>query len=197
MDSELNSTAQEDNVVPQEPSLKPPGYKRKFVSQSQFENLLSTVAYMRSEMVMLISLFKESLSPAKKACLDDSSQSTRNPMLIVLNEKLFLNHTNGNQFAIPSYGDQIPAAQMPSGSLEFGLAMPLAPDPALPMAQIQILADSAEGNFVPILQNIEGEISNTAGQRLLADSAIHFVEDESLGPKISQSMLRTAAVREF
>ena len=186
MDSELNSTAQEENVVPQEPSSKPPGSKRKFVSQSQFENLQSTVADMRSEMATLISLFKESVSPAKKACLDDSSQSTRNPMLTVSNEDQFLNHTNGNQFAIPSYGDQFPAAQMPSGSLEFGLAMPLAPNPASPMAQSQISADSAEGNFVPIFQNLEGEIPNTAGQGLLADSAIHFVEDESLGPKISE-----------
>ena len=37
---------------------------------------------------------------------------------------------------------------------------------------------------MPTLQNIEGEITSKTGQGLLADTVIHFVEDESLGPKI-------------
>ena len=184
MDSHLNSKGQEEITAPQEPSSKPTGSKRKFVSQSQFENLQSTVEDMRGEMATLLSLLKESVSPAKKACLDGNSQSTNNPMLPVSNENQFLPHTTGNQFAIPSCGDQFPATHMPSGSFDFGLAMPMAPSPASPMAQSHVSTDSAEGNFVPTLQNIEGKITNTAGQGLLADTAIHFVEDESLGPKI-------------
>ena len=74
MDSDLNSNGQEEITAPQEPSSKPTGSKRKFVSQSQFENLQSTMEDMRSEMATLLSLLKESASPAKKAYLDDNSQ---------------------------------------------------------------------------------------------------------------------------
>ena len=163
VDSDLNSNGHEEITAPQEPSSKPTCSKRKFVSQSQFENLQSTVEDMHSEMATLLSLLKESVCPAKKACLDDNSLSTNNPLLTVSNENPFLPHTTGNQFAIPSCGDQFPATHMPSGSFEFGLAMPVAPYPASPMAQSHISADSAEGNFVPTLQNIEGEITNTTG----------------------------------
>ena len=89
---------------------------------------------------------------------------------------------------------------MPSGSFEFGLAMPMAPNPASPMAQSHISTDSAEGNFVPTLQIIESEISITTGQVLLVDTAIYFVEEESLGPKILNGVAniwRIAATREF
>ena len=141
---------------------------------------------MRSEMATLLSLLEESVSPAKKVCIDDSGQVTKNPLLTGSNKSQFLPHTNGNQFGIPSCGDLLPATQLLSGSFELWLPMPLAPNPASPMAQSQISADSAEGNFVPTFQNIEGAITNTAGQGLLADSAIHFVEDEALGKKIPE-----------
>ena len=183
MDSDLISNGQEESTAPQEPSSKPTGSKRKVVSQSHFENLQSTMEDMCGEMATLLSLVKESVSPAKNTCLVDNSQSTNNPMLPVSNENQFLPHTTGNQFAIPSCVDQFPATRMP-GSFDFGLAMPMAPNPASPMAQSHVSTDSAEGNFVPTFQNIEGEITNTTGQGLLADTAIHFVEDESLGPKI-------------
>ena len=81
-----------------------------------------------------------------------------------------------NHFSIPSCGDQFPATQMLSGSFEFGLAMP--------MAQSHISTVSTEGNFIPTFQNVEGEITSTAGQELLADSTTHFFKDEALGPKI-------------
>ena len=73
---------------------------------------------------------------------------------------------------------------MPSGSFDFGLAMPMAPNQASPMAQSHVSTDRAEGKFVPTLQNIEGKIINRTGQGFLADTAIHFVEYKSLGPKI-------------
>ena len=79
---------------------------------------------------------------------------------------------------------------MPSGSFEFGLAMPMAPNPESPMAQSHVSTDSTECNFVPTLQNIEGEITNTTGQGLLEDTAIHFVEDESLRPKIPDAFAK-------
>ena len=123
MDSALNSNGQEEIPASQEPSSRPTGSKRKCVSQSQFENLQSTVEDMRSEMVTILSLLKESASPAKKACLDDNSQSTNNPLLTVSNENQFLPHITGNQFAIPSCGDHFPATHMPSRSFEFGLAL--------------------------------------------------------------------------
>ena len=45
--------------------------------------------------------------------------------------------------------------------------------------------ESTEGSFVPTFHNMEGEVSNASNQGCSGDSAVHFVEDESLGPKIS------------
>ena len=110
MDSDIAPTAQEEGQ-PHEPPAKTTGPKRKFASQAQFESLQSTVADMRSEMAVLISLFKESVSPSKKPCLDGGSQSASNSMLTVLStENQFLAPPHGNQFAMPSCGDQFSTA---------------------------------------------------------------------------------------
>ena len=145
------------------------------------------MAGIRSEMVTLLSPFNESVKPAKKACIDDSIQSTTyHPMLTISYENQRLAQTNGNQCAITSCGDEFSAIQMPSRSIEFGLAMAMASNPASPVAKCYISTHSAEEHFVLTLQNIQRKISNTAGQGLLVDSAINFAEDESLGQKIPE-----------
>ena len=83
---------------------------------------------MQSEMVTLISLFKDSVSSPKKPCLDGGSQSASHPLMVIAsNENQFLEQPNGNQFALTSYGDQFSATQIPPGSFDLGLAMPMAP----------------------------------------------------------------------
>ena len=184
MDSDLASTAQEEGQS-HDPPPKTTGSKRKFASQVQFENLQATVADMRSEMAVLISLVKESVSPPKKLCLDGGSQSASQSMATFANnENQFLDASQGNQFAIPSCGDQF--STMPSGSLDFGQTMPMALNPASPMAHSHLSTESTEGSFVPTFHNMDGEISNVSNQGGSGDSTIHFVEDESLGPKISE-----------
>ena len=185
MDSDITPATQEEQS--QELPTKPSGLKRKFASQAQFESLQSTVADMRSEMATLISLFKDSASPPKKPYLDGGSQSASHPMMAISpNENQFLDQPNGNQFALTSCGDQFSATQIPSGSFDLGLAMPMAPNPTSPMAHSHISSESAEGSFVPTYHNVEGGVLNASTQGFPRDSTIHFVEDESLGPKISE-----------
>ena len=186
MDSDIAPTAQEEGQ-PYEPPAKTTGSKRKFASQAQFESLQSTVADMRSEMAVLISLVKESVSPSKKPCLDGGSQSASNSMLTVLStENQFLAPPHGNQNAIPSCGDQF--STIPSGSFDLGHAMPMVPNPASPMAHSHLSTESTEGSFVPTFQNVEGQIVPASNQGCSGDSTIHFVEDESLGPNISEGL---------
>ena len=138
-------------------------------------------------MAVLISLFKESVSPPKKACLDSGSQSASHPMMVFSsNENQFLEQSNGNQFAMTSCGDQFSTTQIPSGSFDLRLAMPMAPNPTSPMALSHISTESTEGSFVPTYHNVERGILNTSNQGCQADSSIHFVEDESLGLKLSE-----------
>ena len=119
MDSDKTQTHEEGQA--QEPPTKPSCSKRKFASQAQLENLQSTVADMRNEMAALISLFKESVSPPKKACLDSGSQSASHPMMAISNnENQFLEQYNGNQFAMTSCGDQFSTTKIPSGSIDLG-----------------------------------------------------------------------------
>ena len=185
MDADKSQTQEEGQA--QEPPTKPSCSKSKFTSQSQLENLQSTVADMRNEMAALISLFKESVSPPKKACLDSGSQSASHPMMAFSNnENQFLEQSNGNQFAITSCGDQFSTTQIPSGSFDLGLAISMAPNPTSPMALSHISTESTEGSFVPNYPNVERGILNTSNQSCQVDSFIHFVEDESLGPKISE-----------
>ena len=176
MDSDITPATQEEQS--QELPTKPSGSKRKFASQAQFESLQSTVADMRNEMATLISLFKDSVSPPKKPCLDGGSQSTSHPMMAISpNENQFLDQPNGNQFALTSCGDQFSATQIPSGSFDLGLAMPMAPNPTSPMAHSHISSESAEGSFVPTYRNVEGGVLNASTQayrrRDLLKTAIH------------------------
>ena len=183
MDSDITPATQEEQS--QELPTKPSGSMRKFASQAQFESLQSPVADMRSEIATLISLFKDSVSPPKKPCLDGGSQSASHPMMAISpNKNQFLKQPNGNQFALTSCGDQFSATQIPSGLFDVGLAMPMAPNPTSPMATFP--QESAEGSFVPIYRNVEGGVLNASTQGCPGDSTIHFVEDESLGPKISE-----------
>ena len=142
---------------------------------------------MQSEMATLISLFKDSVSPPKKPCLDGGSQSSSQPMMAIShNEIQCLEQLNGNQFALTSCGDQFSATQIPLGSFDLELAMPMAPNPTSTMAHSHISSESAEGSFVPTYRNMEGGVLNASNQGCPGDSTVHFVEDESLGPKISE-----------
>ena len=57
---------------------KPSGTKRKFVSQTQFDDLQTTVAEMRSDMASLISLIKDSVTPAKQVFIEEPGQPASN-----------------------------------------------------------------------------------------------------------------------
>ena len=184
MDSNLASTAQEEGQS-HDTQPKTTGSKRKFASQVQFESLQAMVADMRSEMVVLIFLIRESVIPPIIPCLDDGSQSASQSMVTFANnENQFFDPSQGNQFAIHSCGNQL--STMPSGSLNFRQTMSVAPNPASPMANSRLSTESTEGSFVPTFHNMEGEISDFSNQGCSGDSTIHFVEEELLGPKISE-----------
>ena len=177
MDSDIAPKAQEEGQ-PHEPPAKTTGSKWKFASQAQFESLQSTMADMRSEMAVLISLVKESVSPSKKPCLDGSIQSASNSMMTVPSTE--------NQFTIPSCGEQL--STIPSGSFDLGHTIPVAPNPASPMAHSHLSTEYTDGSFVPTFQNVEGEILPASNPGCPGNSTIHFVEDESLCPKISDGL---------
>ena len=107
-------------------------------------------------------------------------------MAIPNNENQFHKQTNGNQFVMTSCGDQFSTTQMSSGSLDLGLTMPMVPNPTSLLAHSHISTGSTEGSFGPVYHNVEGGILNASNQGCPADSIIHFVEDESLGPKTSE-----------
>ena len=124
---------------------------------------------------MLISLVKESVNPPKKPCLDGGSQSVSQSMeTFANNENQLLDPSQGNKFAIPSCGDQF--STMPSGPLDFGQTMPMAPNPVSPMAHSHLSTESTESSFVPTFHNVEGEISNVSNQGCSGDSIIHIVD---------------------
>ena len=62
----------------------------------------------------------------------------------------------------------------------------MAPNHTSPMTLSHISTDSTEGSFVPTYHDVERGILDTSNQGCQADSSIQFVEDESLGPKISE-----------
>jgi len=72
--SDLASTAQEEgqsqDPPPNDPPPKTTSSKRKLASHVRFGSLQATVADLRSEMVVLISIVKELVSPPKKHCID-------------------------------------------------------------------------------------------------------------------------------
>ena len=120
---------------------------------------------MRREVATLISLFKDLASPPKKACLDGGSQSTNHQMMAISNnENQFLEQSNRNQFAMESCGDEFSATQIPSGSYDLGLAMPMAPNPTSPTAHSHISMESTKGSFVSAYRTVEGEILNVSNQ---------------------------------
>ena len=66
-----------------------------------------------------------------------------------------------------------------------GLNMPMATDPASPFALSSFSTESHDGNFIPTYQNSNVEFPHALGQGTTQECAnIHFVEDESLAPKI-------------
>jgi len=110
---------------------------------------------MRCEMVTLLSLLKELLSPGKKACLDDSSHSAKTQFSLYQVRISFFLILTRISLSYLHEGDQFPATYIPSGSLELRLVELMARNPASPMAQGHVCKHSAEGNFELVLQNIK------------------------------------------
>ena len=57
------------------------------------------------------------------------------------------------------------------------------------MVHSYLFTESTEASFVPTFQNVEGEIFPASNQGCSGDSTIHFMEDESLGPKVSKGLV--------
>ena len=101
----------QDTEQSKEPSIKTSN-KRKFVSQSQFNDLRTQVTGMQTEMEKLVALLQDSIASASKKRKRTSdlegpdNQFLANPTNDVGNE--FSTLQNGNQFASNPPGDQFP-----------------------------------------------------------------------------------------
>ena len=157
--------------------------KRKFVSQSQFNDLRSQVTGMQTEMSKLIALLQDSLAPASKkrnpiSDLEGSeNQFLTNPINDTENEISTLQ--NGNQFACNPPGDQFPIlrdAEVLEGQ------MPMAASP------MSFTSEMTDGNFIPQFPNSLAQLPLTNVQLVEQQGVkLHFVEDEAVGPPISEA----------
>ena len=89
---------------------------------------------------------------------------------------------------------------MPSGSFEFGLAMPMAPNQASPMAQSHVSTDCAEVNFVPSFKLVKGKSLTELGKDCLQTLPYILLRTNHLGRKFwmfLQKMWKIAAAKEF
>ena len=157
--------------------------KRKFVSQSQFNDLRSQVTGMQTEMSKLIALLQDSFAPAskKRKSISDlegsENQFLTNPINDTENEMSTL--LNGNQFACNPPGDQFPIlrdAEVLEGP------MPMAASP------MSLTSEMTDGNFIPQFPNSLAQLPLTNEQLVERQGVkLHFVEDEAVGPPISEA----------
>ena len=88
--------------------------KRKFVSQSQFDDLRSTVAGMQSEMSKLVSVLQDSVIPTKRLrstepnATTSQSEGLKNQFLANSNERQFRMLSNENQFLLHKMAISLP-----------------------------------------------------------------------------------------
>ena len=129
MENDMGKSIEESQDTEQgkEPSIKTSN-KRKFISQSQFNNLRTQVTGMQTEMEKLVALLQDPIASASKKRKRTSdlegpeNQFLANPTNDVGND--FSTLQNGNQFASNPPGDQFPTLRDVE---ELDGQMPMAP----------------------------------------------------------------------
>ena len=110
-DREKNTEESQDAEQGKDPSVKTSS-KRKFVSQSQFNDLRTQVTGIQTEMAKLVALLQDPIAPANKkrkgalSLEGPENQFLADPTNDAGNE--FATLQNGNQFASSLPGDQFP-----------------------------------------------------------------------------------------
>ena len=165
-----------------EPSIKTSN-KRKFVSQSQFNDLRTQVTGMQTELGKLVALLQDPIASASKKRKRASdlegpeNQFLANPTNDAEND--FSTLQNGNQFASNPPGDQFPTLRDVE---ELDGQMPMATSP------VSLNSEMTDGNFVPQLPNSFAQLQLPNIQLIEQQGVkLHFVEDEAVGPPISEA----------
>ena len=165
-----------------EPSIKTSN-KRKFVSQSQFNDLRTQVTGMQTEVGKLVALLQDPIASASKKRKRASdlegpeNQFLANPTNDAEND--FSTLQNGNQFASNPPGDQFPTLRDVE---ELDGQMPMATSP------VSLNSEMTDGNFVPQLPNSFAQLQLPNIQLIEQQGVkLHFVEDEAVGPPISEA----------
>ena len=184
MENDMGKSIEESQDAEQgkEPSIKTSN-KWKFVSQSQFNDLRTQVTGMQTEMEKLVALLQDPIASASKKRKRASdlegpeNQFLANPTNDVEND--FSTLQNGNQFASNPPGDQFPTLRDVE---ELDGQMPMAASP------LSLNSEMTDGNFVPQLPNSLAQLQLPNIQLIEQQGVkLHFVEDEAVGPPISQA----------
>ena len=174
--------------------------KRKFVSQSQFDDLQSMLAGMQSEMSKLVSVLQDSVIPTKRLrstepnATTSQSEGLENQFLansnerqcrMPSNENQFLLQQNGNQFATILSGDQLPTFQPSADILNEDLIPETSP--------LSLSTETIEGQFVPPCDNGLTPLPFSSFPSAKQQGAkLHFVEDEAVVLPISEGYAKYA-----
>ena len=184
MEKDMGKSIEESQDTEQvkEPSIKTSN-KRKFVSQSQFNDLRTQVTGMQTKMEKLVALLQDSIASASKKRKRTSdlegpeNQFLANPTNDVGND--FSTLQNGNQFASNPPGDQFPTLRDVE---ELDGQMPMAASP------LSLNSEMTDGNFVPQLPNSLAQLQLPNIQLIEQQGVkLHFVADEAVGPPISEA----------
>ena len=181
-DREKNTEESQDAEQGKDPSVKTSS-KRKFVSQSQFNDLRTQVTGIQTEMAKLVALLQDPIAPANKkrkgalSLEGPENQFLADPTNDAGNE--FATLQNGNQFASSLPGDQFPTLRDVE---ELDGQMPMAVSP------MSLTSEITDGNFVPQFPNSLAQPPLTNVQLVEQQGVkLHFVEDEAVGPPISEA----------
>ena len=184
MENDMGKSIEESQDAEQvkEPSIKTSN-KRKFVSQSQFNDLRTQVTGMQTELGKLVALLQDPIASASKKRKRASdlegpeNQFLANPTNDAEND--FSTLQNGNQFASNPPGDQFPTLRDVE---ELDGQMPMATSP------VSLNSEMTDGNFVPQLPNSFAQLQLPNIQLIEQQGVkLHFVEDEAVGPPISEA----------
>ena len=184
MENDMGKSIEESQDAEQgkEPSIKTSN-KRKFVSQSQFNDLRTQVTGMQTELGKSVALLQDPIASASKKRKRASdlegpeNQFLANPTNDAENN--FSTLQNGNQFASNPPGDQFPTLRDVE---ELDGQMPMATSP------VSLNSEMTDGNFVPQLPNSFAQLQLPNIQLIEQQGVkLHFVEDEAVGPPISEA----------
>ena len=184
MENDMGKSIEESQDAEQvkEPSIKTSN-KRKFVSQSQFNDLRTQVTGMQTELGKLVALLQDPIASASKKRKRASdlegpeNQFLANPTNDAEND--FSTLQNGNQFASNPPGDQFPTLRDVE---DLDGQMPMATSP------VSLNSEMTDGNFVPQLPNSFAQLQLPNIQLIEQQGVkLHFVEDEAVGPPISEA----------